>query len=387
MGNKSSELACLNLAIEQCSRQHGISKKIGHLLSGKDVMRDDDERPDFLRLSSNSGQQQETLIGIEHFRVDHYSEKKSRQRVSSKAILYEKNVRNTFDTWKSEIKEDADIPSGALENIGEILAQAMEQRIQATYHSFIESFKYSLNKHIQSIDYYHTVLDKYAGTSEKKLAFLIEIHSDFSTLFFHDRKGIHHDSFACPLFEELVQIMESIDARRVHFLVLCFGGTIYSANTRVIAIPTKNLRKQLELQHVPVYHYAGHDLYLQGFQTPRLNMKTQSEYAQNGDSITFHLSVASRDIKVEKKLEMVVGAYKLIQELKGRNQYYATTDIVEMFCDVWGEFCSGIANRSEEDIMAALPFITRNNIDAIDANYAKHKRTWNIGENNDQQIN
>lgn len=384
MGNKSSELACLNLAIEQCLKQHGISKKIGHLLSGIEVMRDDDERPDFLRHSSIGGHQQDTLIGIEHFRVDHYSEKKSRQRVSSKAILYEKNVRETYETWKSEIKEDADIPNGALEDIGEILAQAMEQRIQATYHAFIESFKYSLNKHIQSIDYYHTVLDKHAGTREKKLAFLIEIHSDFSMLFFHDRKGIHHGSFVCPLFEDLVQIMESIDARRVHYLVLCFGGTVYNTNTRVVAIPTNNLRKQLERQHIPVYHYAGHDLYLQGFQTPRINMKTQSGYAQNGDNITFHISVASKDIKVEKKLEMVVGAYKLIQELNERNQNYATTDIVEMFCDVWGEFCSGIANRSEEEILTALPLITQNNLVAIDANYAKHKRTWDIGENNDQ---
>lgn len=384
MGNKLSELACLNLAIEQCMKQRGVSKKIGHLLSGNDVVRDDDERPDFLRLTSINGQQHETLIGIEHFRVDHYSEKKSRQRVSSKAILYEKNVRSTFETWKPEMHEDADVPSGALVDIGVLLAQAMEQRIQATYHSFIESFKYSLNKHIQSIDYYHTVLDKYAGANEKKLAFLIEIHSDFSMLFFHDRKGTHHDSFVCPLFEELVQIMESIDARRVHYLILCFGGTIYNANTRVIAIPTKNLRKQLERQHIPVYHYAGHDLYLQGFQTPRLDMKTQSTYAQDGDNFTFHIRVASRDIKGEKKLEMVVGAYKLIQEIKAKKQYYATTNIVEMFCDVWGDFCSGIANESEEDIMAALPFITKINFEAIDANYAKHKRTWNIGEYNDQ---
>ena len=80
MGNKLSELACLNLAIEQCMKQRGVSKKIGHLLSGNDVVRDDDERPDFLRLTSINGQQHETLIGIEHFRVDHYSEKKSRQK-------------------------------------------------------------------------------------------------------------------------------------------------------------------------------------------------------------------------------------------------------------------------------------------------------------------
>ena len=49
MGNKTNELSCLNLAIEQCLNQKGISKKIGQLLAGEDIDRDSDEAPDFLR--------------------------------------------------------------------------------------------------------------------------------------------------------------------------------------------------------------------------------------------------------------------------------------------------------------------------------------------------
>lgn len=91
MGNKANELACLNLAIEQCLKQKGISKKIGQQLSGDDIDRDSDEAPDFLRYNKpfESGKNG-IVIGIEHFRVDHFSEELKNHKVSSLGYQYEK---------------------------------------------------------------------------------------------------------------------------------------------------------------------------------------------------------------------------------------------------------------------------------------------------------
>jgi len=97
MGNKADELACLELAIKKCIAQRGITKKIGLLLSGEDVVREDDERPDFLRYAKPYNCNKGITIGIEHFRVDHFSKELANERVGSTGILYEKNLKKTFN--------------------------------------------------------------------------------------------------------------------------------------------------------------------------------------------------------------------------------------------------------------------------------------------------
>ena len=150
MGNKADEQACLDFAVKACLAQHGISKRIGLLLSGEDIQRDNDERPDFMRLSTSSGDHGSVVLGIEHFRVDHFSRELTNNRVGSYGIGYEKNLKRSVDTWQPQISSDKEIPAGALKSIGELVAQLLSQQIQATYNSFISAFSYSLNKHIES---------------------------------------------------------------------------------------------------------------------------------------------------------------------------------------------------------------------------------------------
>ena len=166
---QSKKQACLDFAVKACLEQHGISKRIGLLLSGEDIQRDNDERPDFMRISPPSGDHGSVVLGIEHFRIDHFSRELTNNRVGSYGIGYEKNLKRSVDTWQPQISSDKEIPAGALKSIGELVAQLLSQQIQATYNSFISAFSYSLNKHIDSIDYYHSQLERYAGNHEKKL--------------------------------------------------------------------------------------------------------------------------------------------------------------------------------------------------------------------------
>jgi len=46
---KETELKSLNTAIQNCLSQKGGSKRIGNMMSGIDVDRESDERPDIIR--------------------------------------------------------------------------------------------------------------------------------------------------------------------------------------------------------------------------------------------------------------------------------------------------------------------------------------------------
>lgn len=74
MGNKADEQACLDCAVKACLAQHGISKRIGLLLSGEDIQRDNGERPDFMRLSTPSSDHGSVVLGIEHFVLTTFQE-------------------------------------------------------------------------------------------------------------------------------------------------------------------------------------------------------------------------------------------------------------------------------------------------------------------------
>lgn len=378
MGSKSNELACLNLAISECFKQQGASKKIGLLLAGDDIKRDDNERPDFLRCYKSSRKtEKDIVIGIEHFRVDHYVKELSNQRVGSSAIVYEKSIKKTSDNWKSQIYESEEIPEGALHDIGNLISQSLELSMQATYNAFIESFKYSLDKHNRSIDHYHSIINNYAGDKEKKFAFLIEIHSDFNKLLFHDKTGIHYGKNVIPLFDELIKILEEVDTQKVDYFILCFGNTIYNENTKVIAVSTANLRKQFKRQHIPIYFYAGHDIHLSKFQTPRLDFESTSEYKKDGDNIVFHVTTKSKDIKENEKLKMVISAYKYIKLIESQKKNFATTALVEKFYQEYNEFLAPFSNMEIEDLTNSLPIIVTKNKDLKTKRFEK---VWDTDE-------
>ncbi len=68
---KETELKCLNTAIEYCLSQKGDSKRIGKLMSGVDVERKSEERPDFIRyVAPDNKNERGIVVGIEHFMVD-----------------------------------------------------------------------------------------------------------------------------------------------------------------------------------------------------------------------------------------------------------------------------------------------------------------------------
>ena len=91
------EMQCFQRAVQIALKKRGETKRILKYLNGNDVVRKEEERPDIVKLCKNDSRGQcDTIVGIEHFRVDQLSIKKKDGRIASTGIVTEKNVWNMF---------------------------------------------------------------------------------------------------------------------------------------------------------------------------------------------------------------------------------------------------------------------------------------------------
>lgn len=329
MGNKTTELECLNLTIERFPKQHGISQKILNMLTGTTVDRQEDERPDFMLQSKATNNKKDIILGLEHFRVDHYNRKKGANKVLSLSAEFENKVKNTFSKWQPQINENNRIPDGALSAIGELLNKKTAYAFQATYKRFMQSFEYSLNKHISFIDAYKDSLKPYSQNYNTKLAFLIEIYTDFGKLYYHDENGVHHDDNPLPLFEDMVTHLESLNSKGVDYVILCFRDEANKQNAAIAAVPTENIRKQFNKLGYHIYHYAGEDLFLTDKETPFPNLKVKASPQMENREITFHTSITFDMIDNKVVFVRFFFTYLLIKLSKEEKNNYATTFLME----------------------------------------------------------
>ena len=88
---KIEERECLEKVMKVGLKERGETKRILQLLVGDDIGRFNEERPDFIkRRIAKSKHESDTIIGIEHFRVDHLSVLKQNGDIESSGIVFEK---------------------------------------------------------------------------------------------------------------------------------------------------------------------------------------------------------------------------------------------------------------------------------------------------------
>ena len=176
------EMQCFQRAVQIALKKRGETKRILKYLNGSDVVRKEEERPDIVKLCKNDSRGQcDTIVGIEHFRVDQLSIKKKDGRIASTGIVTEKNVRNLFNKWHDEVMRLDTVPDAAVHDIGKVVAEQIQRMEVTTYDTYIHAFNYSLEQHIKSFDVYRKNLEKLAGKRYKiPVALFIEIHMEFN---------------------------------------------------------------------------------------------------------------------------------------------------------------------------------------------------------------
>lgn len=358
------EVECFQRAVYAALKNRGETKRIMKYLDGENVSRKEEERPDIVKLCrSISCGQKDTIVGIEHFRVDHLSLKKKDKKVASTGIVAEKKFHDIFNTWHDKVIETDNVPDGAVIEVIQGIAEQMERIEKASYHTYIEAFKYSLNQHIKNIDIYRENLlniakDKY----NIQLALFIEVHMEFNNLYLNDKNGESRISIGqFPMFGKIVRMLEErINKKKIDYIIFCLGDTLYSGKIKVIAVKTGNITKNLVNQGVQIYEYAGEDMLLFDFQSTYRDIKVEPQYTFKEDQVDviFRYSTAMLDEK--QRLQLLFFLFKQAWELKKNGHSYATTVGVQMLMECFGDYVIGWNQSalSEEESWLAEPIFS-----------------------------
>lgn len=330
---KEIELKCLNTAIENCLSQKGDSNRIGKLMSGTDVERKSDERPDFIRyLSPTNKNEKGTVVGIEHFMVDHLSkEKQSKKKTKYQSMgrIHQNNTHSYYEKWHEKVLNSERIPKEAITGLCNTLSSHFNNSAYATIKTFYYSFKCALDTHMASVDEYKRAIKAEADkrNADNKLIILIEVHSAFQSLFFHHNRNIHYEERPVMLvLDEFIQLLEKAD-KRVDYYILNFGDTL-DTSIKTVAINAKDIRGSLKKQHIPIYHYCGTDLYLPKDCSFVKDYSMEMKHEEHNEEITFQTFPSMSIMHPEYKLKFINSALRMVYI------YYAQKKPVVLDLDV-----------------------------------------------------
>lgn len=382
---KEIEQNCLNIAIEQCLAQKGESKKIGILLSGSDVPRETKERPDFVRLSeSHKKGIRGTVIGIEHFRVDLFSKPKKGNKVQSLGIMHQKDIASFYEKWHQTIQTTDHVSKEVIQDLCNIWMKHYRQTEKANFQSLMLSFRHVLAEHTKSIPVYDANIRKIASkyNCEHKLAFLIEIHSDFPNLFFHDHNKVRlYNNPIVLMFEQIVSLLEAVD-KRVDYFILCFGNLHYT-NVKVIPLRAHNIRRELKKRHIPIYHYCGHDVFLHQSESFVENFDLKIDHEEENGEIKLHIKPSYETVSPEEEIKYIWTALRDAILHSDKGEPFVLNTMVQEQLEVYAPYIIGWT-KSKEDNWSYEP-IFDNSIHSLDKAQRQDSffRKWKL----DQHIN
>ena len=98
-----------------------------------------------------------SLFGLEHFRVDLLVTEKLHikgydiKQVASIGIVEQKNVNAFYDRYHEEIMTSPEIPDGLFDGMAQLLEGMVNNIQRATYRNFMESFVYSMERHLSNV--------------------------------------------------------------------------------------------------------------------------------------------------------------------------------------------------------------------------------------------
>ena len=267
---EDNERHCFETAFQATLKQGGKTAEIMSYLHGEPfTQRGKNDSPDLVYICQRGKQDsKEIIVGIEHFQVSQFSKKKGASYQSIDKENYA-HLKKIYREGHSELLENQKVT----ESTGIRLLQGMHNYAKETegrlYNSLLSHFRYGLEKHLKSAAVYRKNLDAIADGKKIELALLIEIQTNFHTLFLNDQgvtSQVH--GLIMPIFKEFVAELQKIDKKLINYIILYNESPIIPLlpqKPTVIAIRTGNVEKHLKAQNITIYEYAGEDR----FQTKR----------------------------------------------------------------------------------------------------------------------
>lgn len=257
--NKSDQNAheeqVLNDVLKLSMASGGYKKKAALKVSGS--INASDECPDIV-ITRRDG----SLIGLEHFRVDHNV--KHGRNAQSKSAELTSAMKAEYEKLAPRLKVD-DVSS---EELASIVANDVSM---AKYHqscACCDDLARSLDArlfgektgHASKLPKYRNHLTELSGDDGRiELGYLIEIHSDFQGLFMHDgARVVRLDSGQCPLYAEIFDLLFRASSE-VDWILIGFYPCLTDqiANAAIIDCRNNMFKESCRRQSLKRTEYLG----------------------------------------------------------------------------------------------------------------------------------
>lgn len=325
---KDTELAILKAALEKARSRGGESRRLADRISGEIIPY---ESPDFVIRSTRNDT---AIIGVEHFRVDHFSERnKKRGHYDSLSSAEQQRMVALQKSWKPDNLND-EIPPWLIEETGLILARCLEAGHKATFHSYIHSFQDAFEKHLGKAEgYLESISESYPYSKKRELAFLIELHSDFSNLFIN-RGSITSKPQAGEIlfFKELENIIAPA-RMSINYLIIASCPSLTNDVIDACIINMNAFLQSLKRNKLDVYDYFGEDKILDLY--PEIHLTPHTSGGR--EVVNYSFDQAGVRMTDWTMIQLCLNSLPTALRLRDSKVPFVNTAIVQMLLEVFGD--------------------------------------------------
>lgn len=339
MANKQTEQECLDRAIDYLKAQTGIAKYIGQLMSGQEIARESQERPDFVRYSSLEPNH---IVGVEHFMVDMMSDF-SNQKVRSETKKIRSKQDKIFHEWNPVVQATDSVPYEAATELFQLLGKRVETERRSNYRTLLKSFEYSLQKHNkgEKPNEYQKQLKAYGKSTDKRtMIFLIEVRMCFRPLILNNlTETIRVENGLIPIVDEMIDLLKQINEKQVQYFVLCFESTKTHDRKYYAFRSGSNIEHDLQKQGAAVFQYIGENKWLECENFRDSNLETSVDAAPGGYQVIWKLSY--KTVSQEIKEALTMHSVCAIQFCKSQGIKYIVTPLAQEIENTYGKHIVG----------------------------------------------
>lgn len=352
--NKSNQNAheerVFNDVVQLSLASGSYKKKAATKLRG--ILRSDDERPDLVIRRGNG-----SIIGIEHFRIDHHI-KRGRSAISKSAELMA-----NMNAQRERLKPALNRSDEALDEAADVVASFIAKEVYQCHSACCDDLTRSLSVRlfdkrsghaIRLLDYRKNLIERYGDDRNIELGYLIEVHSDFHSLFLHTgSKVVRLQSGHCPLFGDLFTLLQKASAE-VDWILIgfypCLTDQIFDA--AVIDCRNDLFNESCRRQGLFSTTYLG-----MGKSEPYYIQKREGETTVklDGDNYTILLENPAEFIDPITLFRNAISEAGRALNLKKAGKPFTTTSSVQMIYElVWMRGSKVPGTVSESDIESLL---------------------------------
>lgn len=328
----------------------GYKKKAATKLRG--ILRSDEERPDLVIRRDNG-----SIIGIEHFRIDHHI-KRGRSASSKSAELMA-----NMNAQRERLKPALNRSDEALDEAAEVIASFVTKEVYQCHSACRDDLSRSLSARlfdkrsghaIKLLDYRKNLIERYGDNRIIELGYLIEVHSDFQSLFLHSgSKVVRLQSGHCPLFGEIFTLLQKASAE-VDWILMGFYPCLTDQIVDVAVIDCRNDKFNESCRRQGLYKTTYLGL---GKSEPYYIQKREGETTvkQDGDNYIILLENPAEFIDPITLFRNAISEAARALNLKKAGKPFTTTLAVQMIYElVWMRGSKLLGTVTESDIESLL---------------------------------